>query len=259
MPTTSIDHSATTRGDMVVDEKYSRLYEKQKAITKANIDRAKERLRHFEARLAAISPDDRRFGAATVSVAIAKGALRRLELVQEFLRPSSAEDIEYRRKILKELPECIAEGFPNDSPLRFHGTSLAATRDILATGELSSSVDRLGYATSYDVDGQVSVSSVTSVDVTVGGYTDLFVDNCCTPVGCIFVVEATDQSDLANPGTLLMGNVNFAEEPDRLHAVLTADDNVDQVREWAVSSGVDPDKVMEFFAFTEQHKDESSV
>ena len=60
---------------------------------------------------------------------------------------------------------------PKESPVCFHGTKYGNIENILKSGGLSSSVDRVGYSTSYDIEDQVSVTVVNTLATTINGYT----------------------------------------------------------------------------------------
>ncbi|HBY21571.1 MAG: hypothetical protein A2Y24_04580 [Clostridiales bacterium GWE2_32_10] len=166
----------------------------------------------------------------------------------EFLRPESEEDKTYRLRQYDEFSSKIKEVIPDDLPLRFHGTSIYNAKHILHEGELSSSVDRRGISTSYDVEDQVSVTTKESIDITVSGYTDLIGD-FCLPAGCIFVMLPKDEIDEKAGESLLMGNVNFKSEPDRLVAIITSNENIQNIHKWSLESNVDGSKIYDFDGF----------
>jgi hypothetical protein len=169
-----------------------------------------------------------------------------------FLRPSSEADIAYRLSLMDTLSGRIKETAPPELPLRLHGGPLYAARDAIFDGGLSSSVDRLGITTSYDVSDQVSVTTAETVETTVGSYLSLNDEQYCMPPGCIFVLLPQSPEDAASAASMLMRNVHFRENPKQLFGIMTAAENVQRVREWAEANGVDPTKVQEFFDFCKQ-------
>ena len=78
-------------------------------------------------------------------------ALGLIESQLEFLRPSSQEDMEYRLKQYNEFSKQIKAVVPDDLHLCFHGCPIYVAKHIIEDGEISSSVDRIGSSTSYDV------------------------------------------------------------------------------------------------------------
>lgn len=182
-------------------------------------------------------------------------ALHTIEVIKskiEFARPRSAEDIAYRQRVMDELGRAIVETVPSGYPLRFHGAPLYAIRDILASGGLSSSVDRLGAPTSYDVADQVSVTMPDTIDTTISGYTGLAGDEYMLPTGGIFVLLPRSQEEAEAGSSMLMNNVNFSAHPEQLVSLLTSHENLPRVREWATNAGISPDAVCEFFDFPNQ-------
>lgn len=179
---------------------------------------------------------------------------RQQELIREqrLLRPSSPEDAAYRMRVLQDLPGKITAALPADSPIRFHATSLLATENVIQMGELSSSVDRTGQATSYDTSDQVSVTIPKDVAISVSGYLGLTERNMCLPAGCIFMLLPRDATEAAAGAQMLMGNVYFRDHPEQLVGILTSDENIPTVRAWCVKAGLDPKRVQEFFTGVEQ-------
>lgn len=166
----------------------------------------------------------------------------------EFSRPEKEDDMQERLQIIKDFPEQVAQTVPEDLPLRFHGTNLPATRNILESGEISSSVDRKGYETSYDVAGQVSVTSKDNIRITVDGYCNLSGDYKM-PAGCIFVMLPKSEEEAKMVSSLMMENVNFRENPERLFAVITTKENVETVGKWMQENGFDARKSCSYEEF----------
>ena len=48
---------------------------------------------------------------------------------------------------------------------------------------------------------------------------------------------------------MLMGNVNFKQEPNRLYGIITTPENIERVSQWAKVSGVDLSKIHDFDEF----------
>jgi len=176
-------------------------------------------------------------------------ALDTIEQQLEFLRPSSEEDMQYRLHVMNDLPAAIQDATPDGLPLRFHGTHIYHARSILQSQGASSSVDRLGIATSYDTADQVSVTAPDTFETTINGYSGLLEEEGCVPAGCVFVMLPSSQEEAKAGDSMLMNNVNFKEQPERLFAIMTSDENVPNVREWAAAAGVGEQKVVEFFEF----------
>lgn len=69
------------------------------------------------------------------------------------------------------------------------------------------------------------------------------------PAGCIFVVLPKDDNDRESGESLLMGNVNFKEEPSRLYAIITTPENINMVSKWCKENNVDSGKVYDYDSF----------
>lgn len=244
--------------DTVVDkytEKYLRKkdnLERRKKTALVRLEDSKARVARAESGFRERSGREPKPGQFQSMIVSAERAVVRMSDMLAFLRPSSAEDVTYRLRVLDNLGPEIRTAIPDGLPLRFHGTEIYSSRDVISSGMLSSSVDRLGYATSYDVADQVSVTTAETIETTLGSYTGLTSEDCCLPPGCIFVVLPSSEEEAEAGRSMLMGNVDFAKQPERLFAVITATENVDLVKRWASEAGIDSDKVDEFFAFADK-------
>lgn len=229
---------------------------------KSNLERRAERIRTEvlpqKRELAAIraneyrskfgkDPERGQFEGAVVSY---ERSLDILERQIEFLRPSSEADIKYRLRVMSDLPHAIQDATPDGLPLRFRGTHIYHAQSILQSQGASSSVDRLGIATSYDTADQVSVTTPNTFETTINGYTGLLEEEGCVPAGCVFVMLPSSEEEAKAGDSMLMYNVNFQQHPEQLFAIMTSDENVPRVREWAAEAGVSEQKVVEFFEFT---------
>jgi len=174
------------------------------------------------------------------------------------LRPSSAEDEAYRLRVFNELTDHIKQALPAESPIRFHGTSLIATESIIKSGELSSAVDRIGMASSYDAADQVSVTMPHDVWISVDRL-GLVERNCTLPTGCLFVLMPKDAEEAAAGNQQLMDNVYFGEHPEQFVGILTSDENLPSVREWLTKAKLDPNRAQEFFEGVALLKDAQST
>ena len=167
------------------------------------------------------------------------------------MRPTSEEDIAYRQRVTSELPAKILKNCPPELPLRFHGAPIFTSQEIIASKGLSSSVDRIGIETSYDVAGQVSVTVPETIQTTLDSYTGLIEGGYEVPAGCVFVVLPESKEDADAGRSMLMGNIDFETQPEQLFAIMASSENVEQVKQWAKDAGLDPSKVKEFFEFAD--------
>lgn len=179
-------------------------------------------------------------------------ALEQINNQLEFLRPSSQEDMDYRLKQYSEFSKQVKSEVPDDLHLCFHGCPIYAAKHIIEDGEISSSVDRIGSETSYDVSDQVSVTTKNTIETTVQGYTGL-IGNYNLPAGCIFVILPKDESEIKTSETsMLIGNVSFKENPERLYSIITTPENIERVTEWAEKANIDLSKIHDFDGFIQE-------
>jgi len=204
------------------------------------------------------STGDRVIGLWTANLAVRKARQRTLLDESRLLRPSSAEDEAYRLRVFNELTDHIKQALPAESPIRFHGTSLIATESIIKSGELSSAVDRIGMASSYDAADQVSVTMPHDVWISVDRL-GLVERNCTLPTGCLFVLMPKDAEEAAAGNQQLMDNVYFGEHPEQFVGILTSDENLPSVREWLTKAKLDPNRAQEFFEGVALLKDAQST
>ena len=170
----------------------------------------------------------------------------------ELLRPRFEEDMAYRRRQYYQFSNMVKEVMPDDLDLCFHGCPIFAAKSIIEEGCISSSVDRLGVATSYDVEDQVSVTTKETLSTTIQGYAKLH-DNMELPAGCIFVIIPKDEVEIKSSKTsMIIGNVNFKENPERLYAIITTPENLERVTSWAKESEIDISKIHDYDGFIKE-------
>jgi len=205
--------------------------DKYKKIEERDVDRKEDRLR-----------------IAKKTNITKKYVLQQLKEQTEFSRPENEEDIAYRQRQYHEFPNLIKKIIPDDIPLRFHGCPINVAQHILRDGEISSSVDRLGITTSYDVEDQISVTTKDTIETTVMGYAGLAGDYNM-PAGCIFVILPRDEKDAKSGDSMLMSNVSFKQYPERLVSIITSLENLKRLSQWAQESGIDISKICDYDGF----------
>ena len=73
-------------------------------------------------------------------------------------RPPIDKDLMERNDVYYNFPKKLENALSDNFHLKFHGTNFYNSLQIIKDGSISSSVDRNGYATSYDEAGQISVT-----------------------------------------------------------------------------------------------------
>ena len=233
-------------------------FKRKKEILLGNRESALKRVEKAEEKYEKIKSDDTidkkelRLEIAQKTIQTRKYALEQINNQLEFLRPSSQEDMNYRLKQYSEFSKQVKSVVPDDLYLCFHGCPIYAAKHIIEDGEISSSVDRIGSETSYDVSDQVSVTTKNTIETTVQGYTGL-TGNYNLPAGCIFVILPKDESEIKSSETsMLIGNVSFKENPERLYAIITTPENIERVTEWVENANMDVSKIHDFEGFIQE-------
>jgi len=189
-----------------------------------------------------------------------KHSLKATELALKFMRPNIPEDIEYRNThggedFVRKLQEIAS---PN-LDLRFHGTPIYFAEQIIKSGEISSTADRYdGYIKSTDMKGEISASTIKSVNRTIDFFSDMASYMHSLPAGCIFAILPKDQAD-ANYGPDLLHSVNLKENPEQLFGLITTPENIEQVTNWMKESGFQDKGVYTFEGFLEAVKEKSQI
>lgn len=140
--------------------------------------------------------------------------------------------------------------------LRFHGTSIHFAQEIIKSGGIFSSRDRLdGYISSTNNYDEISVTSLDNVDYifksgmpydlyTSIGAMDIYSYKYLSyPAGCMFILipRNKEESDMIKSGQ--MHNVDFIKNPEALYAIMTTTENIDRVQSWMKEKGLDSRKV----------------
>lgn len=184
-------------------------------------------------------------------------SLRRLDytindLLKEslFYRNPIQEDIDYRveyissKSFLLDFYNCL----PEDLPLRFHGSPIQRVKQIIESGEISSSVDRVGFETSTNnVSNQISTHDKSLFHKSILYYTDLTI--IYKPLGCIFVLIDPNNSKIIDYGICSMQNFNLKENQEKLFGIITSPESAVLVREWCNQNGIDGNKVFDYEQF----------
>jgi len=166
----------------------------------------------------------------------------------KYLRPRNIEDMEYRQRQYNNFSNFITKNIPNDLPLRFHGSPLHASKEIILSGELSSYGDRIGVEMSYDTPNIVYVNTKDNIFNTVRNFCNLTYDYD-TPAGCLFVVTPKDEQDEISGHNQTMESIYFKNNPDRLVAVVSTPENVSNLKGWMKESNLPEEKVFDYDGF----------
>ena len=171
-----------------------------------------------------------------------------------FIRPNDPNDIAYRDYWRGAFPDMLRQNVPEGLDLRFHGTTIAKTKAILASGGIFSSVDiNDGYRTSTDLSGQISTTCIETVQRSLEGwFTDMGAYIRSLPCGCLFVLNPRTQEDQNLKQYDSMESVNFREHPEQLRGIITSPENISRVQEWLLEANLNPALVYDFEGFIKQ-------
>lgn len=179
-------------------------------------------------------------------------SLYEAEKASKFIRENSVEDIEYRTNSLPAFPERLKALLSDDVCVGFHGTPIYFAEEILKSGKISSTADRFdGYDKSTDGSGQISVSDIHSLSRTVNFFLDVSAYQRCLPCGCLFVLNTEGQTETQRAGSL-MDSVDFYKNPEKLLAVISTPENMENLKGWLHDAGLTSDLAFTFDDFVKE-------
>ena len=204
------------------------------------------------------SKDSREYNYAKDEMFRWKYTLDEAKLALQYIIPNSKEDIEYRNKTANNYADKLKKVLSPNLDLRFHGSPIYFTEQILKSGYISSTADRYdGYIKSTDNVGEISVSDRNSLDRTIQFFSDMSAYMRNLPCGCIFAILPNENEDPSMREASLMSSVNFRKNPEKLFGILTTPENIEKVKGWMNKYGVDTDLAYTFEEFLEVAKEKS--
>lgn len=174
--------------------------------------------------------------------------------VYEFIRPNEPSDINYRNYWADNFASRLQEVAPEYLDIRFHGTPIYNAKAILESGGIFSSVDiNDGYLASTDLSGEISTTSIDTINRTLQGwFAGIASYNRNLPCGCIFALLPRDERDKQLKSQDAMQSINFREHPEQLYGIITTNENIPNVRQWLQNAGLDIDLATNFEGFLEK-------
>ena len=168
-----------------------------------------------------------------------------------FMRHNTKEDITERRAAFVNFAKEVLVVDPEGKlDLRFHSTTLSATKDIIQSGGLISSVDRTdGFLETTNYSNEISVSEIQNIQYSIDYWTDIEGYNGCRPCGCMFVLQPASQEEANMIHSRQMHNVYFQEHPEQLVGIVTTSENIERLQLWLQEKGLPKDIVCKFDAF----------
>lgn len=172
------------------------------------------------------------------------------ELKLEFMRPNNIEDIKYREQIIDKFSGEISKILLGDTSIRFHGTPIYFTREILKSGGIFSSSSRFdGYDSSTDLEDEISVTTAETINRTLSFFTDFYAFSRCLPAGCLFVLRDNGAVDSELVKYASMKSFKFREQPERILGICTTEENILRVKGWLKQYGYDENIVYTYEQF----------
>lgn len=143
-----------------------------------------------------------------------------------FARPTEQKEIEEQNEIWAAFEHQNSHRYPG-LPIMYHATTIGNAYQILTAEEISSSVDRLGYATSLDPKGIISVTTPEHVFTSLSYLRD---DTArCIPNGVMFAISMKPE-EKENAMRTIANNIDLTE-PGRLIGIITDRENIDGLKE----------------------------
>ena len=220
-----------------------------------NLSQATQNFQDIQQRF---SKDSREYTYAKEEMFRWKYTLDEAKLALQYIRPNSKEDIEYREKTANNYADELKKVLSPNLDLRFHGSPIYFTEQILKSGYISSTADRYDdYIKSTDNVGEISVSDRNSIDRTIQFFSDMSAYMRHLPCGCIFAILPNEIEDPSMREASLMSSVNFRQNPEQLFGIFTTPENIEQVKGWMNQYGFNADLAYTFEEFLEVVKKKS--
>lgn len=183
-------------------------------------------------------------------VSLLQNRISILEQELDLIRAPFSNDIDYRKKLLETFVKEIKKLGIRNKKLRFHGTSLISALETIASGEISPSSDRGLGQTSFDINGQISVTDYRSVEISLKDYTGI--KDKFLPMGCIFVITPKNRADERAIRSYTMGSLKIFERgkpSPRIKCILTSPESLPIVRAQLKRSGYPETLAIDYFEF----------
>lgn len=176
---------------------------------------------------------------------------------RKYVRPNTWEDVRYRQHQESFFQTKVLGVIPNNLLLRFHGSPLWFSEEIIKNKKIVPSFDTYDMKTSADVEGRISVTKASNLNRwTTSIYAKLFEYKESLPAGCIFAVFPLSESEL-DDSKWAMNKVDFSEHPEQLYKIITTPENIGLVKKWCKESGLDTSYVCDYNRFIKILKKDS--
>ena len=168
---------------------------------------------------------------------------------RKYVRPSKWEDVIYRKRQESLFQRKVLEVIPENLLLRFHGSPIYFSEQIIKSKKIVPSQDTYGIKTSADEEGKISVTRASNLNrMTIPIYSFLFEWQESLPAGCVFAVFPLIESEL-DDSRWFMNKVDFREHPEQLYKIITTPENISLVKKWCRESGLSTSYVCDYNKF----------
>ena len=176
---------------------------------------------------------------------------------RKYVRPNKWDDVRYRKHQENFFQTKVQKVIPDNLLLRFHGSPLWFSEEIIKTQKIVPSFDTYDIKTSCDEKGRISVTQASNLNRwTTSLYARLFEYKQSLPAGCIFAIFPLSESEL-DDNRWTMNKVDFSEHPEQLYKIITTPENIGLVKKWCKESGLDTSYVCDYNKFIKILKKDS--
>lgn len=180
---------------------------------------------------------------------------------KESVREPSLEDINEREQLNKFMND-VDNVIPDDDPLVFHGNgNISMVKEIIRSGSLLTQEDR-GYSISWS-SSIICASSKSDISQSI-----MFANsyrNYYLPYGALFVIAPKDDMQKGvfkgaiNTNIIIpLYSINFHLEPKRLVAIITTNENINDLKKIAKENKLNENLIMNHNDFIKMCKNKYS-
>ena len=171
-----------------------------------------------------------------------KEQIKYIDKTIQFMRVGNDTYENEKSQIYDKFPDEFYKRINKDSLICFHGCkNIWAVGEIIKSCEISSGYYRLGFATSFDNENEISATNVKDSVVAIRYYSGL--KNPTTlPAGALFAIKPKNKNEVITSSSFkLIRRIDLFNNPERLVAIITTKENIDLVKSWLKDSIFDED------------------
>lgn len=217
-------------------------------------DENMEKLKKYQSDLnkAIENEEEKKIEVYSKIIAQLKEATRIQKVYIDYARPANESDLLERKEIRKNFLRIIDETIPDDVPFVFHGNNnIGSVFEIIKTGGLfppnERGLDFISFASEIDVTWKKNISVTCEYADPASNF---------LPYGAIFVFLPLENEveKVLNTGTSSevsqgLSGVNFRQNPERLIAIITTQENKEIIQKFCLEYNLNPEKVFTHLEF----------